>query len=477
EKMRFQGAGSSMINPSLYNSPKNAFENNGIKYKYFKGYRESELESNPILLNEALKAAKDYKKVVVFAGLTDYAESEGGDRDTMSLPINQLDLINELIKQDKEIILVLFGGSVIELPFYNNVKAILDMFLPGQNGGQATYELLYGVVNPSGRLSETWPITYEDVPFGKNFGKGANEIYKESIYVGYRYYLTANKEVRFPFGYGLSYSKFVYSGLNIKIENNKLSISLNVKNDSEVDGDEIVQAYVSSPKGKAFKALRELKGFIKVHLKANETKTVNVDIDLEELKFWAPKENRFVLEAGEYNIQIGKNSRDIMLEKSIEIEGEEISSEFEKDVQKVYENLKFDEITDELFEKMSGVKVPLSLPKKPITLETRFTDYKLTFMGKILYNSVLASAKKEMKEALKLPEGTERENKIKGATFLKRILDSNSIRTLSMSAGPSLPYNFAEGFKDLANGHIIKGIKDFTTKIKAPSLPDDKEVK
>lgn len=477
EKMRFQGAGSSMINPYLYISPKDAFENNRIKYKYFKGYKESELESNPVLLNEALNAAKDYKKVVVFAGLTDYAESEGGDRDTMSLPINQLDLINELVKQDKEIILVLFGGSVIRLPFYDNVKAILDMFLPGQNGGQATYELLYGVVNPSGRLSETWPNTYEDVPFGKSFGKGVNEIYKESIYVGYRYYLTANKEVRFPFGYGLSYSKFVYSGLNIKKENNKLSISLNVKNDSEVDGDEIVQAYVSSPKEKAFKALRELKGFIKVHLKANETKTVNVDIDLEELKFWAPKENRFVLEAGEYNIQIGKNSRDIMLEKSIEIEGEEINSEFEKDVQNVYENLKFDEISDELFEKMSGVKVPEPLPKKPITLESRFTDYKLTFMGKILYKSVLAAAKKEMKKALKLPEGTERENKIKGATFLKRILDSNSTRTLTMSAGSSLPYNFAEGFRDLANGRLIKGIKDFTTKIKAPLLPDNKEAK
>ena len=477
EKMRFQGAGSSMINPYLYISPKDAFENNGIKYKYFKGYKESELGSNPTLLNEALNAAKDYKKVVVFAGLTDYAESEGGDRDTMSLPINQLNLINELVKQDKEIILVLFGGSVISLPFYDNVKAVLDMFLPGQNGGQATYELLYGIVNPSGRLSETWPITYEDVPFGQSFGKGTNEIYKESIYVGYRYYLSANKEVRFPFGYGLSYSKFVYSDLNVKKENNKLSISLNVKNDSDVDGDEIVQAYVSSPKEKVFKSLRELKGFIKVHLKANETKTVNIDIDLEELKFWAIKENRFVLETGEYKIQIGKNSRDIILEKSIEIEGEEIDSEFEKTLQNPYENLKFDEISDELFEKMSGVKVPLPLPKKPITLESRFTDYKSTFMGKILYNSVLASAKKEMKEALKLPEGTERENKIKGATFLKRILDSNSIRTLSMSAGPNLPYNFAEGFKGLANGHIIKGIKDFTTKIKAPSLPDDKEVK
>ncbi|MGN1278468.1 MAG: glycoside hydrolase family 3 C-terminal domain-containing protein, partial [Candidatus Onthovivens sp.] len=477
EKMRFQGAGSSMINPYLYISPKNAFENNGIKYKYFKGYKESELESNPNLLNEALNAAKDYKKVVVFAGLTDYAESEGGDRDTMSLPVNQLNLINELVKQEKEIILVLFGGSVISLPFYDNVKAILNMFLPGQNGGQATYELLYGVANPSGKLSETWPITYKDVPFGKSFGKGVNEIYKESIYVGYRYYLSANKEVRFPFGYGLSYSKFVYSDLNIKKENNKLSISLNVKNDSDVDGDEIVQAYVSSPKEKAFKALRELKGFIKVHLKASETKTVNIDIDLEELKFWAIKENRFVLETGEYKIQIGKNSRDIILEKSIEIEGEEIDSEFEKTLQNPYENLKFDEISDELFEKMTGVKVPLPLPKKPITLESRFTDYKSTFMGKILYNSVLASAKKEMKEALKLPEGTERENKIKGATFLKRILDSNSIRTLSMSAGQNLRYNFAEGFKDLANGHIIRGIKDFTTKIKAPLLPDDKEVK
>ena len=121
-----------------------------------------------------------------------------------------------------------------------------------------------------------------------------------------------------------------------------------------------------------------------------------------------PKENRFVLEAGEYNIQIGKNSRDIVLEKSVEIEGEIINSQFEKDVQNVYENLKFDEITDELFEKMSGVKIPAPLPKKPITLESRFTDYKLTFMGKILYNSVLATAKKEMKEAMKMPEGTER---------------------------------------------------------------------
>ena len=477
ETMRYQGAGSSMINPYLYTSPKDAFEKNGIKYKYFKGYKENESEPNPVLLNEALTAAKEYKKILVFAGLTDYAESEGGDRDTMSLPINQLNLINGLVKQDKEIIIVLFGGSVIRLPFYDNVKAILDMFLPGQNGGQATYELLYGLVNPSGRLSETWPITYEDVPFCDKFGKGVDEIYKESIYVGYRYYLTANKEVRFPFGYGLSYSNYEYSGLNIKKGNNKLSISLEVKNDGDIEGDEIVQVYVSSPKGKAFKALRELKGFTKVHLKAKETKIVNIDINLEELKFWVPKENRFVLEAGEYNIQIGKNSRDIVLEKSVEIEGEIINSQFEKDVQNVYENLKFDEITDELFEKMSGVKIPAPLPKKPITLESRFTDYKLTFMGKILYNSVLATAKKEMKEAMKMPEGTERENKIKGATFLKRILDSNSIRSLSMSAGSGLPYNFAEGFRDLANGHLIRGIKDFTKKIEVPLLPDEKEVK
>ena len=126
---------------------------------------------------------------------------------------------------------------------------------------------------------------------------------------------------------------------------------------------------------------------------------------------------------------------------------------------------------------MSGVKIPAPLPKKPITLESRFTDYKLTFMGKILYNSVLATAKKEMKEAMKMPEGTERENKIKGATFLKRILDSNSIRSLSMSAGSGLPYNFAEGFRDLANGHLIRGIKDFTKKIEVPLLPDEKEVK
>ena len=477
EKMRYQGSGSSMINPYLYNSPKNAFDNNNIKYKYVKGYKENELDPNVTLMNEALEAAKDYKKILVFAGLTDYVESEGGDREIMSLPINQLKLISELIKQDKEIIVVLYGGSVIRLPFYYNVRAILNMFLPGQNGGQATYELLYGLANPSGRLAETWLISYEDVPFGDKFGKDIDEIYKESIYVGYRYYLSADKEVRFPFGYGLSYSKFVYSGLKVKKDEDKLTVTLNVKNVSDIDGYEIVQIYVSSPKEKMFKAIRELKGFSKIHLKAKESKNVVIDIELDDLKSWAIKDNRFVLESGEYVVQVGKNSRDIILEKAIEIEAEEINPQFEKDVQNVYENLKFEEITDNLYEKMSGVKIPGVQPKKPITLESRFTDYKLTFMGKILYNSVLATAKKEMKAALKLPEGTERENKIKGALFLKRILDSNSIRSLSMSAGSGLPYNFAEGFRDLANGHLIKGIKDFTTKIKAPSLPDVEEVK
>ena len=203
EKMRYQGAGSSMINPTYLTTPKTAFDKQKVDYKFCRGYAENTLEPNEKLIAEAVSATVDYNKVIVFAGLTDYVESEGCDRENMRLPENQLALIDAMIKTGKKIIVVLFGGSPMEVPFADKVSAILNMYLPGQNGGTATYNLLFGVKSPCGKLAETWVKSYVDVPFGKDFSKNVNEIYKESVFVGYRYYLTANKEVRYPFGYGL----------------------------------------------------------------------------------------------------------------------------------------------------------------------------------------------------------------------------------------------------------------------------------
>ena len=474
EKFRYQGSGSSMINPSMLSIPKDIFDNKSINYVYYKGYKENELKPSLELINEAVEGSSSFDKVVLFIGLTDYVETEAGDRENMSLPENQLTLIDALVKANKKIVIVLYGGSVIELPFFDQVGSILNMFLPGQNGGLATYELLFGEVNPSGKLGETWPLSYKDVPFNNEFSINKQEVYKESIFVGYRYYLTASKEVRFPFGYGLSYTKFTYKDLVVKQSKDDIDVTLKVKNIGEVDGKEIVQVYVSAPRSDIKKPIRELRGFIKVHLKKNEEKEVNIKIKKEDLRYWHIVENRYVLEEGDYIIQVGCNSKDILLEQNINIKGEKVPTYYSKTAQKAYEMQDLSLINNEIFEEMSGLKIPPLNKNKPITLESRFTDLRYTFIGRIIYHFVINYMKKDIKKAEKLPEGKERDNKIKAAQFVVKIIESSSLRSISMSSSMNLPYNKACAIRDFANAHIIKGFKNLFKKIEAHRLPIDK---
>lgn len=474
DKMRYQGAGSSLIEPSELVSPKDAFDKAGVIYKYIKGYKVNEFTPNEELINEAVIASKDYEKVVLFLGLTDYYETEGGDRENMSLPENQVALINALVKENKTIVVVLYGGSPVELPFFDDINALLNMYLPGQNGGEATYELLFGLVNPSGRYAETWPLKYSDVPFNEDYSKTKQEVYKESIYVGYRYYISKNKEVRFPFGYGLSYTTFEYKNLKVTEKGDELHISVDVTNTGKLNGNEIIQIYVSSPRNNTHKPLRELKGFTKVNLKTNETKSVLVSVSKEDLKYYSVKKNSFVLEDGEYIIEVGKNSRDIVLSQKVTLKGERV----EEKEQEVYRNLNFETLTNEVYEEAWGKKIPELEPVKPFTLESRLIDLKESFMGKILYNAVLGVVSKDLKKAKKMPEGTERDNKIKGAMSVIKMMETSSLMTLSMSSGGKFSYQTALGFRDLSNWHVFKGIGDFCKKIKAPVLPiNEKETK
>ena len=467
EKMRYQGAGSSMINPTKLTTPKEAFDAMGVRYTYARGYAENSTTTNGALLREALESAKQFQKVLVFAGLTDYVESEGCDRKDMRLPENQLALIEGLIKENKQVIVVLFGGSPVELPFAERVSAILNLYLPGQSGGRACANLLFGKANPAGRLAETWPIKYEDVPFGETFGKSENEVYKESIFVGYRYYTTAKKQVRYPFGFGLSYTSFAWSDMQVQTEGENISVSCLVKNTGTRDGAEVVQLYVSAPEGKVYKPLRELKAFQKVRLAAGEEKEVRLTVSKNELRYFDVQKHGWTMEGGEYRFELCSDAETVVLEQAVILEGE---------VLKVYQDANFEGLTDALFEKMSGQHIPPLPAKKPITLESRFSNLeKAGFMGKILHSAVLSVAARQMKEAKKLPEGKERDNKIKGAFFLRRILESNSLISMSMSAGSGMPYNFACGFMELANGHLFKGIQCFCTKIKVPKLPKEEK--
>ena len=477
EKMRYQGSGSSMINPTYLSTPKTAFDEQGVQYVYTKGYKENEIQKNEGLINEALNLCGDYDDILVFAGLTDYVESEGADRENMRLPENQLSLIGALIETGKNITVILYGGSPMELPFADKVNAILNMYLPGQNGGNATYDLLFGEVSPSGKLAETWVKEYADIPFGDTFGKTQNEVYKESIFVGYRYYLSAGKAVRYPFGYGLSYTSFAYENMTIAEKDGGYQIACDITNTGNFDGAEVVQLYVGTPAVEVFRPIRELKGFAKVYLKAGETKHVEIAVDKCDLQYWNITENRYVLEGGEYRFELCSDCETVKLSAKVNIDGEQSKKAYTDEIFDIYRGVDFDKVTDSIFEEMSGVKIPPLPPKKPIRLESRFSDMKATFMGKILYTAVLSVAKGQMRKAKKLPEGAERDNKIKGAIFLERILDSNSIITMSMSAGASCPYNMAEMFVHLANGKIFKGLKCLCCGIKAPPLPKDKENK
>ena len=473
EKMRYQGAGSSMINPVRLTSPKQAFDAAKIKYEFFRGYSENKTAAEAQLAEQAAKGAGDV--VIAFLGLTDYVESEGCDRENMRLPQNQLDLVERLVSEGKKVVAVLFGGAPVELPFADKVSAILNMYLPGQNGGSACADLLFGRTNPSGRLAETWPLRYSDVPCGESFGKTENEVYKESVFVGYRYYLTAKKQVRYPFGYGLSYTQFDYSDFNVCRSEDRIVARCTVKNVGTMRGAEVVQLYSALPDSAISRPARELRAFEKVYLDAGESAEVKLEFPVERLAYYDVGTNSWQVEAGRYRIEFCRDAASPLYGAEVQTEGQKPSA-IHGEAGALYSAANVESVTDRQFEKMSGVKIPPLPAKKPITVESRFCYMKQAgLMGKILYSAVVGVADKQMKKALKMAEGTERDNKIKGAYFMKRILESNSVISMSMSAGKAFPYNFAEGMVNLANGRIIRGIKCMCRKIKAPALPKDQK--
>ncbi len=458
EKMRYQGSGSSMISPTKVVTHKDAFDARGIKYGYARGYSAGvdPAEGNPI--TEAVALAEKYDTVLLYLGLTDLAESEGGDRAHMRLPSDQSELVNALMKTGKKIVIVLSGGSPVELPFADGVNAILNLYLPGQCGGEAGARLLFGEVNPSGKLAETWYKSYADVPYGDEYSKKANEFYKESVFVGYRYAKTAKVKPAFPFGFGLSYTDFEYKNLAVTKENGVVTATLTVCNTGNRDGAEVVQLYVKNNEDSAvFKPESELRAFAKVYLKAGEEKAVTLSFALSELSFWNVKENAWTLENGEYTAEAGASSEDIRLTAPLTVaEGVTAMSPYPDSVNEKMKGAK--PIDNAAFADLLGAPLPEDEPMLPLTMESRFCDFQKTFMGRILYNAVCGVAKKQLKKAKNLPAGPERDNRIKGAIFLQRIFDTNCVRTLSLSAGKSMPWNIAEGFVLLGNGQIIRGI-------------------
>lgn len=323
DKPRFQGGGSSHINCFKVSSALNAVKDI-TSITYAQGYDTKEDVIDKTLMTEAVNTAKEADIAVIFAGLPDAFECEGYDRAHMQMPECQNVLISEILKVQKNVVVVLHNGSPVEMPWADDVKGILEVYLCGQAVGEATVNLLFGKANPCGKLAETIPYKLEDNPSYLNFpGDGKTVEYREGVFVGYRYYDTKKMPVRFPFGYGLSYTTFAYSDLTLSAEEMKdtdiLTVSLKVKNTGNMAGKEIVQLYVADKTGTVNRPVKELKNFVKVFLEPGEEKTVTMKLDKRSFAWYCTDLQDWYTATGEYEIIAAASSQDIRLTKSVRV--------------------------------------------------------------------------------------------------------------------------------------------------------------
>ena len=403
QRPRYQGGGSSHINSFRVESLMDALAedetilNSGILYA--KGYDLIREEPDEVLIEEAVKAAGEADQAVIVAGLPDLFESEGYDRSHMRLPACQNELIRRVAAANPNTVVVLYNGSPVEMPWISEVKGVIEAYLGGQAVGGATKDVLFGDAGPEGRLPESFPLQLEDNPSFLTYGgEGNSAVYSEGIFVGYRYYDRKKMQVLYPFGYGLSYTDFSYSNLQIEDygaayrsdlcqekdpdapflagENARLIVSADITNTGKTAGAEVVQLYIGAPEGEMFRPVRELKGFEKVWLAPGETKTVSFVLEKRSFAYWSTKLSDWFVPSGVYTVFLAHDSRDLRLQKEIIVNG----------------------ITEEPLEEITPDTILLDLKKNPKAMG--ILEPAMQQMMKIFGGGGSEDAKESAKEAI-----------------------------------------------------------------------------
>lgn len=377
QKPHYQGTGSSQCKPRRPVFFLDALKNAGRDFDYEPS------------LSAAIKKARGYDKVVVFAGLDRYSENEGDDREHMRLPARLDKNIAAIAQANPSTVVVLHNGAPVEMPWIDRVKSVLLMHLAGESVGEATYRLLYGLSNPCGKLAHTYPVRYSDYLVSKYFPMGDEEVqYRESIFVGYRYFDAADKRVAFPFGHGLSYTEFEFSDLETRITDGKIDVSCTVKNTGGRDGAQIVQVYLADNRADLPKAVKELKAFSKAFLKAGEEKRVCVSINLDDLRYYDVAAKRRTL-GDRYRVYVGASSRDIRLTAQIAVDGDAPCVDY---YPARYRNLnKTEEIREEDFNALLGGSAVRGgqIVKGEVTEYSPFKALRVRFYGKLVYAAAM----------------------------------------------------------------------------------------
>ena len=458
---RYQGTGSSRINPTHLDNACDELKALGIDYEYAAGYLEESDLPEARLIEEACQIAKDKEVVYLFAGLPDRFEAESFDRESLHLPLSHNALIDAVCEVNENVVVVLHCGGVVELPWADKVKAILLMHLGGQAVGGAVADLLTGRVNPSGKLPETWPYKLEDNPSHSYFpGYPLCVEYREGLFVGYRYYDKAVKAVRYPFGYGLSYTSFEYSDLVISsksiTDGETLKVSCKIINTGKREGREVVQLYVAKKESVIIRAEQELKGFEVVQLAPGEQKEVNFLLSSRDFAYYNTSISDWHVENGKYEIRVAASSQDFRLQGTVEYSGSvEAHLPDLRDTAPGYYDLTSGlKITDEEFAGILGRPIPPRerIPGSPHTLKSTVSDIQDRWVGRLINKIVEQQAKtlSEKDPYLKL--------------MIEKTVPDMPLHFFTMMGANSLSISQVEGIVDILNGKYSLGIRKLIKK-------------
>lgn len=462
ERPHYQGAGSSRVNPRRLISALDAKQDEALNWDYTRGYRLG-AQRDERLESEALELCRGKDVVLFFAGHLDTSEAEGYDRLDLDLPEAQNALIERIASQNPNVIVVLQCGSPVRLPWFEKVKGVLLMGLGGQMVGSAALDLLLGRANPSGKLAETWPLSLEDTPAYGQFGGRYHTLYRESVFVGYRYYESFNIPVRFPFGYGLSYTSFDISDIRTsqtRLEpDGKLEVFVTVSNTGTRAGREVLQLYVSPPSSTLFRPRKELKAFQKVMLAPGESQDISFTLRQSAFACWNAEIHDWHCEAGSYRILIGTSAASAPLEATIELVSDRPGlslSDYRNSAPEYYANRSGKlVVSDQAFEAVLGRTLPQDKPepKARYDLNTTLWDVRDRLRGKLIGFVVRRISRK-------LIGGDEYSREVN-----ERIIQASTIDAPIRSyvvGGVSM--SIAEGIVLLLNGKMLKGLKKLLEK-------------
>jgi len=450
---RYQGAGSSLIQPTRL---ENLHEELGklvgeANIVYAPGYTVKG-EPDESLLEQAQAAAEQAGVVVICAGLTEMDEIEGIDRKHMRLPPGHHALIQRIAAAHQRVVVVLSNGSAVEMPWAADVSAIVEGYLGGQAGAGALADILTGRVNPSGKLAETFPLAFEDTPAQPYPGGAVTVEYRESLYVGYRYYDSARVNVLFPFGHGLSYTSFAYRDLTLQRSGESVTAALKIKNTGPVAGSEVVQFYVRDVQSTAFRPQKELKGFVKLALQAGEEREVSVSLGPRAFAYYDAGSQAWVVEPGDFEIQVGASSRDIRLASVFHMDhGQgQVSQPDRARLAAYYQPDKDVRFGQDSFETLLGRPIPLNpaLKKGSYSLNTPLSEMTDSFIGRQLYKLMRDGTRKSVIGKEDTPT----------AVMILRMAEEMPLRSLLMSGG-MFDRQKLEALLLMANGHFLKGLR------------------